>query len=208
MKRKLIIFAFSILMFISFLHAERKETRSFDIQGAYGEVCEIYVEPIPAQSQTYVAGMPFSIEDATVQPGATTAGGRYIADWGFISNTDVNLYVMGEYLTSVETLPKSENHAELPYTLTFEYELAYNDADGTVTSFTGTFEYTNSSGENYYKYEIIPSGINAESGFLGALNGAIYFEFVNTIKSSSSYDSYPAGDYTANVYVVIEEKVL
>ena len=31
-----------------------------------------------------------------------------------------------------------------------------------------------------------------------------YFELVNKVDSSSSYDEIPVGDYTANVYLVLE----
>ena len=196
----LIVVMFLIL--ISPLSA-RNETRAINLQGAYGDVAEVYIEAVPAQSQMYVSGMPFSIEDSTVQPGATSTGGRYIADWSFITNTKVNLYIRGEYLTSVNPTPDGE-YAKLPYKLKFDYELAYVDNNGDSSSESATFSYSNGAGETYYKYEIIPGIANKSGSFLGSLDGSVYFEFLNKVDNTISYDELPVGDYKADVYVVLE----
>ena len=195
----LIVVMFLIL--ISPLSA-RNETRAINLQGAYGDVAEVYIEAVPAQSQMYVSGMPFSIEDSTVQPSATSTGGRYIADWSFITNTNVNLYIRGEYLTSVNPTPEGE-YAKLPYKLKFDYELAYVDNNGS-SSESATFSYSNGAGETYYKYEIIPGIANQSDLFLGSLDGSVYFEFLKKVDNNIPYDELPVGDYEADVYVVLE----
>ena len=124
--KRLLFFAIAVLMLISSLNA-RTRTRSFDIQGAYGKVLEIDVEPLAAQTQDYVQGMPFNIEDSLVQYVAPNddgtvnqQNGRHIADMSLISNTDFNIYIRADKLRSVNKT-KDGNYAELDYVLTFSY---------------------------------------------------------------------------------------
>ena len=234
--KKILLTIVIVLLIVSPLSA-RIRTRSFDLQGAYGEVAEIAIEPVPAQSQAYIQGMPFNIEDSLVQYVAPSDGGadnpsegeanqdqnqqngRYIADFSLISNTDFNVYIRADRLKSVE--PKSDgNPAELDYVLTFDYRLAYytSEASGTEPSeISGRFKYETSAntanGANCYwrMYDIFTA--NSFYGLVGALNGPVYFQFTqaatNTINNAKAlgidgYKVLPSGDYTADVYVVLE----
>ena len=65
--RKLLFLILFILLSSTLSAAYKGEmTRHFDLQAGYESASSITVTPIPAQSQSYIAGMPFSIEDEIV----------------------------------------------------------------------------------------------------------------------------------------------
>ena len=217
--RRNILLLLVFIMFISSITAKVK-TRSFDMQGAFGEVVEVDIEPVPAQTQSYIQGMPFNIEDALVQYNTSPdQNGRYIAEWSLIANVDFNIYIRADRLRSVNANSEG-NHPELDYVLSFDYDLSYYEpglADPTQAA--GRIKYETSDGtENgadcqYRMYKIIPESTSFV-GLVGALNGPVYFQFtkdstdlINTAKAAgeAGYEILPAGDYTANVYIVIEE---
>lgn len=224
--KRLLFFAIAVLMLISSLNA-RTRTRSFDIQGAYGDVLEIDVEPLAAQTQDYVQGMPFNIEDSLVQYVAPNddgtvnqQNGRHIADMSLISNTDFNIYIRAGKLRSVNKMENSDNYAELDYVLTFDYELAYHTSEGAEPSeVSGKIKYEtsnasvsqNGAGSNWRVYDIFNASYY--TGFIGALNCPIYFQFTQAASAAitaakeqgiEGYKVLPYGDYTADVYIVLE----
>ena len=86
-KNTLVIFLL-LLSFSSFGKEYSLEmTRRFSLQAGFDSAMDISITPIAAQSQSYIAGMPFSIEDGQVQY-QNTSQGREIARWNVLSNTD------------------------------------------------------------------------------------------------------------------------
>ena len=80
--KKLILCLFILTTILLPCTAVIEEVRSdsFTIQAGYGQVCDIIIEAIPAQSMSYIAGMPFDIEDAIVSYNSSELeGGRTIA---------------------------------------------------------------------------------------------------------------------------------
>ncbi len=230
MKKSILIIVIS-LIFISSISA-RVKTRSFDLQGAFGTVAEIDIEPVAAQTQSYIQGMPFNIEDELVQYNEVVddkgnreiQSGRYIADMSLISNKDFNIFIRADKLRSVRA-NKEGNHAELDYVLTFDCSLAYYtpSSGGTSTEDTPTptednirlIYDTSAAGTNWLMYDIFEDG-TAFLGFVGSLNSSVYFHFtkeasntISTAKNSADggYETLPYGDYTANVYIVLEATV-
>ena len=146
--------------------------------------------------------------------------GRHIADMSLISNTDFNIYIRADKLRSVNKT-KDGNYAELDYVLTFDYELAYYTTESeTPSEASGRIKYetsdasvsSNGAGSAWRKYDIFSE--SSFEGLIGALNCPVYFQFTqaasNEITSAkkqgvSGYDVLPYGDYTANVYIVLEE---
>ena len=219
---------------MGFLYAASAEpnwefTRSFSIQAGRDEFATINITPISAQSENYRIGMPFNIEDSLVQyvePTVNDDGtvnqqnGRHIADMSLISNTDFNIYIRADKLCSVYQT-KDGNYAELDYVLTFDYELAYyTSGSDTPSEVSGRIKYetsdasvsSNGAGSAWRKYDIFSE--SSFEGLIGALNCPVYFQFTqaasNEITSAknqgvSGYDVLPYGDYTANVYIVLEE---
>ena len=223
MKKSILIIVIS-LMFISSISA-RVKTRSFDLQGAFGTVAEIDIEPVAAQTQSYIQGMPFNIEDELVQYNEVVddtgnreiQSGRYIADMSLISNTNFNIFIRAERLRSVKAKPDS-NHAELDYVLTFDCSLAYytpSSGDIPTEDNIRLIYDTSAAGTNWLMYDIFEDG-TAFLGFVGSLNSPVYFHFtkeasntISTAKNSADggYETLPYGDYTANVYIVLEATV-
>ena len=69
MKRAVLILTFMIVILIPSFAAWEPQTMSkpLHLQAAAGEVGDISVTRIPSQSQKYMIGMPFNIEDEYVQ---------------------------------------------------------------------------------------------------------------------------------------------
>ena len=202
-------------------------TRPIALQAGFDKVLSVNVTRIPSQSETYLQGMPFNIEDPQVEYNASEdANGRRIANWSVLANTPFSLSFELEPLTAVNkpnsNEPNSnesnsnesnsnESNSKLPYILTFEYELAYglNRNDylkgkfsldmGSAESPTTTFNNVN-----------ITEGVTSEEGsFLGTLDGGVYFMFTKesteNIAKDENGDVYPFGSYKANVTITITE---
>ena len=67
---------------------------SFMIQAAYKKACDVVVHDIAAQSTSYIAGMPFNIEEDIVAYHPDDVG-RRIATIDIISNTRFRLECSG-----------------------------------------------------------------------------------------------------------------
>ena len=161
-------------------------TRHFDLQAGYGATSSINITPIPAQSQSYVVGMPFSIEDPMV-----TDSMRHVDAKGEpVMNED------GSY-----------EHEGLDYILEFRYLLGYVGEGNTQDSREGEFTY-----ESRIVTKTISDltmGYTGEgNAFIGTANGAIFFRFDD--KSSGMIENpnntLPAGDYMAHVKITLEDK--
>ncbi len=195
-------------------------TKSFDIQGAFGDVVEIIVDPIPSQTQAYLMGMPFNIEDNQVQYGATESG-RLIANWSLISNLpNVSLTIDGEPLAYKNNPSLS---TPLDYELRLFYRIGYYNEKGDLVdigSGTPIVYSTNDEIDGNYEesYELFARNIK-DGTYIGSLNGTIYFMFTEESSemlkpadgSRPPYENYgdgraffPGGEYVATVTLTLE----
>ena len=199
----------------------RSRTKSFNIQGGYGDILEILVEPIASQTQAYLIGMPFNIEDNQVQYGKTESG-RMIATWNILTNRmdgDIRLKVSGAKLKH-----SNQPSSELDYELRFFYRLGYYNTDGDLVD-TGANEAlmysTDPDGSAQPKegFTLFSSSTAVELGsYIGSIDGSIYFMFTEDSSAvirptdgskanytpSGSQPYFPGGEYSAEVTLTLE----
>ena len=193
-------------------------TRHFDLQAGYDSASSIHITPIPAQSQSYIAGMPFSIEDPIVTGESDI--GREIATWTLLSNVDFNIVVSpgkdgGKmYPIDRETGEPYKNedgkykYEGLDYTLTFRYQLGYVRGDSEYDAPVSLFTYESTNGHTVFNELTDGYTVNDENNFIGTVNGSIFFKFNDTSSTriKTDPDSLPAGDYMAYVTITLEDK--
>ncbi len=211
--RKLNILLLLFTVFSLYAVPQPDVSREIVLQGSYGEVMSISVEPIAAQTQAYRFGMPFDIQDISVQSSA--ALGRPIAHWSFLSNssTPFSINVNAEKLTydgSIETA------VPLDYCLTFNYNVSYS-IDAEELSYSSSF--THSTDDNPKSYAI--TYVNGEgkpvnssdidlSQLRGSVDGTIFFKFLENQGDKTSEDIIsdddltPPGNYFARVTLTLE----
>ena len=172
-------------------------SRTISLQGAYGDVLSIDVEVFAAQVGMFKQGMPFDIQDSSVQ--YDVYHGRPIAHWSMLANTPFKVRVKADKLAHVSSGLASD---VFDYILTFTYNLSYNENSKPIVSAnSGEFEYhTESSIECEYELAGIE---NADRGsFIGSVDGTIFFRFedgmIDLINAASS------GNYDASVTVTLE----
>ncbi len=171
---------------------------SFSLQAGYGESMEVSVKEIPAQSNAYIAGMPFDIEERLVQYGATPDG-RRIATIDLISNTPFTLEISGPEMTH---LGGESTEESLHYILNFNVTIGSYE-NGTSVGHQEEFSFRSRSAESVVW---TPSISNDEDTFLGSVNGYIYFMFdqeTSNFISTSDDTSIPPGEYGADVVITI-----
>lgn len=170
------------------------------IQAGYGSIASITVTPIAAQSQSYLVGMPFNIEDALVQ--STNSGlGRLIADWTLLANVDFELEI------EINALKHETKDYYIPYELSFEYQLGYYDANGLqLYSPEEPFKVISTSDANSRTQVFsILDPLNAVTGaFVGNNTGAVYVKL--TEEGSGKVADAPVGSYSADVVLTIRQK--
>ena len=96
MRRKMVLSILAIILILLPLSAVQTQmvtSRPLELQAAYGEVTALSITRIAAQSEMYMIGMPFDIEDNFVQYGATEQG-REIAKWSILSNTKFKIQII------------------------------------------------------------------------------------------------------------------
>ena len=213
-KNTLVIFLL-LLSFSSFGKEYSLEmTRRFSLQAGFDSAMDISITPIAAQSQSYIAGMPFSIEDGQVQY-QNTSQGREIARWNVLSNTDFNIKISGTKLFPVdETGQMMTTKKGLDYYLVFDYRLGYVTASGQYEA-TGTEEYYSANGTEYFT-DLTEGYTGDVNAFIGGVDGSIFFRFdeassvriaSDSSNDSSSEDYLPPGDYHAEVTITLEGKI-
>lgn len=220
----IIIFIISIVLSLEVPAVDPySRTKSFDIQGAFGDVVEIIVDPIPSQTQAYLMGMPFNIEDNQVQYGATESG-RLIANWSFISNLpNVSLRIDGEPLAYKNNPSLS---TPLDYELRLFYRIGFYNENGDLVDIgngTPIVYSTNDEVDGNYEgieetYELFARNIQ-DGTYIGSLNGTIYFMFTEESSemlkpadgSRPPYENlgdgrafFPGGEYVATVTLTLE----
>ena len=215
------VFVLILLLFVTFFITagyKSEMTRHFDLQAGYESAWSLNVEPIPAQSLSYVAGMPFSIEDPMVL-GASSQG-REIAKWSVLSNQDFRIHIYGSkwkgkmypVITGEEggVIQNPDYNGDgLDYILTFTYRLGYV-ADGVEQTADGDFQYKTSEGggENYFSIVSKHTTGEGANAFIGSVDGSIFFCFdeasANQIKNNG--DALPSGDYMAYLTIELESR--
>ena len=193
-------------------------TRHFDLQAGYDYASSIHITPIPAQSQSYIAGMPFSIEDPIVTGESDI--GREIATWTLLSNVDFNIVVSpgkddgkmypidratGEPYKKEDGTYKYEG---LDYTLTFRYQLGYVRGDSEYDAPVSLFTYESTNGKTVFNELTDGYTVNDENNFIGTVNGSIFFKFndASSYRIENEPASLPAGDYMAYLTITLEDK--
>lgn len=225
--RKLLFLILSILLSstLTLSAAYKGEmTRHFDLQAGYETASSITVTPIPAQSQSYIAGMPFSIEDELVT--GESELGREIASWTLLSNVDFNIIVSGSGWNSndpkmypVDESGERKKHLNadgiesiykgLDYYLTFRFQLGYVKDGKEYSSPVTDFEYHSADGST--TYNTLTDGYGYEDGlnsFIGTVNGSIFFRFdeQSSLRIKDEQDPLPEGDYLAYITITLEDK--
>ena len=191
--------SFLILMMIISLpgFAMKYDTGStLPLQGGYGAVLSVDVNPLKAQSNEYMAGMPFNIADNSVQP---SASGRAIAEWSFLANTDFNVKINAEPLH-----PVSQTNINLNYELIFQYEMGYVSFGEEVEEDGQIYIYSKdhtATVEEQIPHSFMKGTAYDPDYFIGSVDGMVFFRFVD---GTVIDDSLPAGEYTATVDILIE----
>ena len=213
MKRAVLILTFMIVILIPSFAAWEPQTMSkpLHLQAAAGEVGDISVTRIPSQSQKYMIGMPFNIEDEYVQYRAD-GNGREIAEWTMLSNAPFKLRITAEDMKHME----NPDAVPLTYILQFSYNLGYTLGDDTRRE-TGSQTFwldngTDTTSDNgtvtpdgKFEFEIFPDVVN-EGLYVGSIVGDIFFMFSSD--SSKDIKNYkgvntalPPGNYSATVRI-------
>ena len=210
--KKIGCFILLIFAFILPCSAVIEEVRSdsFTIQAGYGEVCEINIEAIPAQSQAYIAGMPFDIEDAIVTYSSSLEGGRTIARFNILSNTPFKISFEGNpmrYMPTDSAETYSTKYEDLHYILYFDCEIGIYRNGELLPTGSSTFSYSSRSTEDQSWSPNVSS--MDENSYIGNVEGTIRFMFdeltSSFINSPLPGDTdLPPGTYGAEVYVYIE----
>ena len=219
MKKRYIFFLIIIVCFSSLYSAavENVKTKSIRIQAGVSNTLYVAVQPIAAQSQAYIMGMPFSIDDELVKYEYKEKG-RHIASWSILTNSNFDITVVANDLVH-----ETEKDEKISYYLCFDYSLSYFPinakdpitkegafvikSDGNTdteipSSYTDeNFYMIKKSGENFNLISDADSG----SQYIGALDGAIYFKMSKASdKINSSTESYPGGNYSGLVKITLE----
>ena len=179
----------------------------------YAEVLYLEIDEIPAQSNQYIAGMPFNIEDYQVQANETEHG-REIATWNLLTNTsEFDLKIWGTPMTYVG---EQENKTDLHYYLNIQYVLGYYLPGGSISSSESTWhEGIDPAAFTEANPKVIDmlKGIDGieENSFVGNLGGSIFFEFTPASSEAIADDMdvdevFPEGEYSASVTFMLEAR--
>ena len=180
------------------------------LQGSYGSVMSIEVEPISAQTQAYRFGIPFDIQDISVQSSA--AQGRPIAHWTFLSNSTTP-FSIGINAAKLTYDGESDTDVPLNYELLFTYNVSYF-IHGKEQSNSGNFTHStalNPDGNTYPIIFVNEDGSTIESSSIdlsslrGSVDGTIYFKFASGQEKTIDDDNTaPPGNYSALVTLTVE----
>lgn len=214
---------------ITTLDTLHRLTRPIILQGAYEKVLSVSVTPISSASESFVIGMPFNIEDDSVQYNESdSAFGRRIATWSFMSNsTNFNIAISG---TPMMPINKPEGSIALDYQMGFAFDMSYTPASGgSSRNVSGGILFSTCDTKIYGQEikageQLIFSGTSLgvdsfqsllssagafENGVVGSEGGGIYFRFskeastaIYAAKGNSTVE-IPKGEYSADVIITI-----
>lgn len=219
MKKKISIFLSIILIVSSALFAsatsrkyKHEITNSLALQAGYEEVYEFSVSPIAAQSQSFVIGMPFNIEDAYIQhkeptsQGNTPDGvmgsgtGRTIANWSMLFNTPVDISISAEPLKHVKTDISDHDSSPLTFSLAFDCNLSFYKADGSLDTLNIYIIY-NGDDKTTHIYCVDHRHVFPEFGTVSAYNSVSFKDLFDTDKHSRPTDGSYLGNATGLVLI-------
>ena len=225
MKKKICSLVLLVLLaFTLFASDDKITTRPIALQAGFDVVTAIYVERIPSQTESYLQGMPFNIEDPQVKY-VDNGLGRRIANWSVLSNASFSLIFELEPLKHALS-SSADNVTPLPYILTFEYILSYgyestNYVDSkfildmgaketTLSAYGKTTTGEKTSDGNVVFSVDITENLSTSEGFIGNLDGGVYFMFTKESSEKLAADDpakiYPYGSYEATVKIWVEVK--
>ena len=210
MKRIVLIITIIFLVLAPAYSAyEIQRTKEFTLMAGYETVLYLEIDEIPAQSNQYIAGMPFNIEDSIVQF-SNGGRGRTIAYFSVMSNTNCKIGVKAENLEwqdgPEDSSAGSVSSAALSYILNFDYNVSYTTADGSIEyspNDTGFIVHSGQSCEGASLY----TGQIPSNTYLSISDGRISFMFDSETSDRirNNPDSVPAGIYTGTVVLIISE---
>ena len=160
--------------------AAQVRTEPIMLQAGFGDMLDIYITEIPAQSSSYLEGMPFNIEDTIVMAGS--GRGRTIAYFDIMANTNCRIKVNAKDLVFAADPSDPDSTgggSSLSYVLDFDYEVAYTDANGS-TSFSPSntgFTVNSTSGDEMRSFDLYSGGNRMPDTILSIRNGIISFKF-------------------------------
>lgn len=195
--RKIILVLLLIMISFPVLAVTYKADTSGTIalQGGYGDVVSVSVETLKAQANEYMAGMPFSITDRSVEP---SSSGRAIAEWSVIANKAFNIKINAQPLYSVSTPSNQYN-----YILIFQYDLGYV-AFGEEVKVSGDIEVSSEDYKDIIEDQTPISFLHGETydsdHFIGSVDGMIFFRFIE----GTTFTNAIPGEYAAKVEILIE----
>lgn len=202
MKRFLLVCSILIAAVLSVFAATYSSdlSRAIQLQGAYREVVSLDFEEIAAQTQAYLIGMPFNIQDQTVQSSA--GEGRVISRWNIITNTPFTLRLSSEGMFHEDDLVDKQDADALHFNLKFSYNLSYY-INGVAQSSEASFTY-DSTNVTTDGISLVPAGAVPDSStFIGSVDGLVYFKFVTSSSDIDNDKTYPPGKYYADVKVEV-----
>ena len=211
MKRNIVLILLMILFSSLFLFGaiESVKSESFKIQAGFGDGSEVYVTEIPAQSSSFLEGMPFNIEDTIVKY-SNGGRGRTIAHFSVISNLNCKIAVEAENLKweSNPENPRANTPAELSYILNFDYNVAYTAPDGSVqysANDTGFSVVSDKKGEG----EPLFTGTIPKNTYLSIMDGSISFMFdeATSNRIHNTPGDVPVGTYKGKVTITLEDLI-
>ena len=180
-------------------------SQGLEIQAGYGTFADITITPIAAQSEAYLSGMPFNITEPFVQYNTVDAG-RLIARWDVMANTPFEL----EVITCPHLTPVGQNSPELPFILTFEYNMSYSPDGVTTKAVAGQWEFLSGVSNTVKK---VSSALEEDADaayFIGSVAGNIYFRFqdqmpgsVQKVSDFINSDEAPSGNYSSTVTLIV-----
>lgn len=209
MKKILAVLLIMLSLFSLAADYAHVKSTSFKVQAGFGEMSEVYITEIPAQSSQFLEGMPFNIEDSIVQF-SNGGRGRTIAYFSVMSNTNCKIGVKAENLEwqdgPEDSSAGSASSEGLSYILNFDYNVSYTTADGSIEyspNDTGFIVHSGQSGEGASLY----TGQIPSNTYLSISDGRISFMFDSETSDRirNNPDSVPAGIYTGTVVITLED---
>ena len=231
--KKIGVLLLSLLVISSVAFALKTEVKTLSLQAGYGTVMDISINRIPAQSEKYIQGMPFNIEDPGVQYSSNSdAKGRLIAYWSLLSNTKFTLKFDVEPLHHIDDDSNLASVSEdnlLNFMLTFNYDISYGitDEESVSSSFSLNTEDLSITSDRdissdgfipervgnvcSFKIDLVKDLVNFDTaGFIGNLNGGVYFIFTqassNALEDDSTAAKFKYGNYVSTVTITMEAK--
>lgn len=209
--KKIIISLIILIIFLSPATADfaTETTKRLILQAGYGDVLDFVVTPIAAQSQSFIIGMPFNIDDTYVQYTGSTpsnssifgsGSGRTIAEWNMLFNTPVKVKIDAEPLMSNEMKKEhsSDSNYQLTYSLAFDCVLSFYAGNSLNTS--EIFIVYDGNTDSTYIWDSTTKKTVPDAATMNDDKWDGYASFAELFKSYSNYD---ASAYTGNAQGVV-----